>query len=69
MLAACIRHRVDVELRSFGFAGEFAEPLDKLFLEIIIDVVLLAEEDDATLRDWRMLMIFGKPTTKHTGDG
>jgi hypothetical protein len=37
---------VDVKLGSFRLASQLAEPLDQLFLELMSDVVLLAEKDD-----------------------
>lgn len=40
---------VDVQFGGIGFAGEFSQTLSELLLEIIIEVVLCAEEDDAAL--------------------
>lgn len=36
-----------------GLARQEAQPLSKLLLELSIDAILSAEEDDATLGDWR----------------
>ena len=43
---------VDVQLGGGRLARELAEALDELLLEVVGYVVLLAEEDDAALRDW-----------------
>lgn len=45
----CIVHRVDVQLGGGRLPGQFPQTLHELFLEIICDVVLLAEEDDTPL--------------------
>lgn len=50
-LTTRIVDRVDVQLGGGGLARELAEALDELLLEVIGDVVLLAEEDDAALGD------------------
>ena len=52
VLTARVRHRVDVQFRGAGLAGKLAEPLSELFLEIVVQTVLRAEEDDAALGDW-----------------
>jgi hypothetical protein len=49
---AAVGDRVDVEAGLLGFAGELAEFLDELFLEVVVEVVLFAEEDYAALGDW-----------------
>lgn len=47
---------VDVQARGGGLAGELAEALDEFLLEVVGEVVLLAEEDDAALGDWGVLV-------------
>jgi len=42
-----------MEARSGRLAGELAQLLDKLLLELIVQAVLLAEVDDAALGDCR----------------
>ena len=42
---------VDMQARRRGLARELAEPLHQLLLQIVGDVVLLTEEDDAAARD------------------
>lgn len=39
---------MDVKLRGGWFARKLAETLDKLFLEVVGNVILLAEEDYST---------------------
>lgn len=41
-----------MEARRLRSPGEFAEAEDQLFLEVVGEVVLCAEEDDATLGDF-----------------
>lgn len=43
---------MNVEGGILGFAGELAEAVVELLLEVIGEVVLGAEEDDAALGDW-----------------
>lgn len=50
--AASVNHRVDVQLRSLWLARELTQTLYELLLEIVGDVILLAEEDNTALRDW-----------------
>lgn len=42
---------VDVEGRIGGFTAKLAETMDEVFLEVVGQVVLGAEEDDAALGD------------------
>lgn len=42
---------VDMQLGSGRLAAELAESLDELLLDLVCDIVLLTEEDDATLGD------------------
>lgn len=51
-LAFRVKERVDMEARRLRSPGEFAEAEDQLFLEVVGEVVLCAEEDDATLGDF-----------------
>lgn len=46
-----IEHGVDVQCRCRGLAGQLAQSLDELFLELVGEIVLCAEEDDASLAD------------------
>lgn len=48
-LAPGVVDGVDVQLGGGGLARELAEALDELLLEVVGDVVLLAEEDDPAL--------------------
>lgn len=50
-LALRVEDGVNVQARSLGSAGELAEAQDKLFLQVIGEVVLGAEEDYPTLGD------------------
>lgn len=43
---------VDVEAGRFWLARELTQTGDKLLLELVGEVILLAEEDDATLGDF-----------------
>lgn len=56
VLARRVADGVDVEARGGGLAGELAEALDEFLLEVVGEVVLLAEEDDAALGDWGVLV-------------
>jgi hypothetical protein len=42
--------RVDMQLRRGGFPRQFAKALNELFLQLIRDIILFAEEDDTALR-------------------
>jgi hypothetical protein len=50
---------VDVKFRGRGLAGEFSKSLNQLFLEVICNIVLLAEEDHTTLRDYQKKRLAG----------
>jgi hypothetical protein len=50
--AARVADRVDVQPRRRGLARERAQALRQLLLQLVGQVVLRAEEDDAALRDW-----------------
>lgn len=52
-LALRVEDRVDVEAGGGGPARELAEPQDQLLLEIVGQLVLGPEKDDASLGDWR----------------
>ena len=52
VLAVGIDHGVDVQCRRAGLAGELAEALGQLFLEVVVERVLGAEEYNAALGDW-----------------
>ncbi len=52
MVASGVADGVDVQTRGSGLSGQFAQTIDKLFLQVVGQVVLGAEEDDATLGDW-----------------
>jgi hypothetical protein len=47
-----VDHGVDMQFRGFWFARKFTQALDELLLKVIVDVILLAEEDYSTLRDY-----------------
>lgn len=49
VLPCCVVHGVNMQLGSFGFPRQFPETLHKLLLQVIGDVVLLAEEYNASL--------------------
>lgn len=49
VLARRVDDGVDVQLRGRRLARQLAQPLDQLLLQVVVDVVLLAEEDDAPL--------------------
>lgn len=42
---------MDVKLRGGGLAGELTEAVGELLLEVVCEVVLFAEEDDAAAGD------------------
>lgn len=46
---------MDVQPGGLRLAGQLAEALDKLLLEVVGDVVLLPEEDNAALGDCEVL--------------
>jgi hypothetical protein len=52
LASAGVHDRVNMQFRSRGLARELAEALDELLLQLVGQVVLLAEEDDATFRDY-----------------
>ena len=52
VLARRVADGVDVQARRGGFAGQLAEAVDEFLLEVICQVVLGAEEDDAALGDF-----------------
>lgn len=66
-----IDDRMDVQFRSLWFARELAQTLHKLLLEVIGDVVLLAEEDHTALRDCSLSGLHStrRHDRRHTGDG
>lgn len=47
--ATTVGDGMNMKLGSSGFAGELAQALCQFLLEIIVEVILFAEEDDATL--------------------
>jgi hypothetical protein len=49
--ATTVGHGVNVQLRRGGLARKLAQALRKLFLELVVQIVLFAEEDYSTLRD------------------
>lgn len=51
MLAAGVADGVDVKARSRGLAGELAQSVDEFLLEVVGELVLLAEEDNTALGD------------------
>ena len=55
--AAGVGDGVDVQFGGAGFAGELAELLGEGFLELVSEVVLFAEEDDAALGDCVVLVL------------
>lgn len=44
-----------VKLRGLRFARKFTQSLSEFLLKLVVELVLLAEEDDAALRDYAML--------------
>jgi len=52
--STAVGDRVDVEFRSGRLARELAQALSKLLLQIIVEAVLFAEEDNSALRDCAM---------------
>lgn len=56
-IALAVQHRVDVQAGRFGAAGELAEAEDELLLQVVGEVVLFAEPDDATLADCNCLLV------------
>lgn len=50
-LAFRVQERVNVEARCLWSPGEFAEAEDELLLEVVCEVVLCAEKDNAPLRN------------------
>lgn len=51
---------VDVQARRRRLARQLAEPLHELLLQVVGDVVLLAEEDHAAARDWGFHSVSGE---------
>lgn len=49
MLPRCVVHWMDMQLGRGWFPCQFTQTLHKLLLEIIGDVILLAEEDNPAL--------------------
>ena len=47
-----VDHGVYVQLRGLWLPRKLTQALDELLLEIIVNIILLAEEDDSTLRDY-----------------
>ena len=48
-LGCIVQHWMDVKRRCLGLAGQLAHTLHEDFLEVVGEVVLGAEEDDASL--------------------
>jgi hypothetical protein len=48
---AAVGDRVDVQLGGGGLARELTKALDELLLEVVVEVILLAEEDHTSTRD------------------
>jgi hypothetical protein len=51
VLTTRIGDGVDMKTRGLGLAGQLAEPVDQHLLQVVGEVVLSAEEDNAALRD------------------
>ena len=51
VLALGVRNRVDVQPGRAGLAGQLPKTLDELFLQIVVETVLLSEEYHSSLRD------------------
>ena len=49
-LGCAVQHWVNVQARRRRFAAELAKPMHQLLLQLIREIVLRAEEHDATLR-------------------
>lgn len=58
VLAAGVADGVDVKARSCGLAGELAESVNEFLLEVIGEVILLAEEDDTALGNLMSMLAF-----------
>jgi hypothetical protein len=52
VLTGGIADGVDVQARGLGLAGKLAEAVYELLLQVIGQVVLRPEEDNAALGDW-----------------
>jgi hypothetical protein len=52
VLAGGVADGVDVQSGRCGLARQLAQPVDQLLLQVVGEVVLGAEEDDAALGDW-----------------
>ena len=57
VLAGRVADGVDVQAGRLGLAGQLAETVDKLLLQVIREVVLGAEKNDTPLGDWRLMSI------------
>ena len=57
VLAGRIANGVDVQAGGLGLAGQLAEVVDQLLLQVIREVVLGAEEDNSALGDWRTMSV------------
>ena len=58
MLTVRIDDWMDMQRRRAGLAGELTEALGQLFLEVVAQGVLGAEENNAALGDWFELSIY-----------
>lgn len=52
-----VEHRVDVQRGGGRLAGKDSQGLDKLFLQLVGEVVLGAEDDHASLGDWKTCVL------------
>jgi hypothetical protein len=50
-LSLRVQDRMDMELGRLGLSRQLPETLDQLFLDVVIELVLLPEEDDPALGD------------------
>jgi hypothetical protein len=57
VIPARIDNGVNVQSRCAWLARELAKSLNKLLLQVIVETILLAEEDDASLGDWCFMSI------------
>lgn len=51
-----IEKRVDMKTTSLRPARELTKPEDELLLQFVGEVILSAEEDNSSLRDWSVLV-------------
>lgn len=49
-----VMDRMDVQFRSVWFTRQFAEFLCKSLLEVVVKIILFAEDDNTSFRDWPM---------------